>query len=302
VSCASWALGSIYSRRLPLPKGLMASAAQMLAGGLVMLVLALLHGERMTAVPSARSALAPRIPDRRRIDRRLQRVPVPSLPSAPHAGSELCVREPGGGGGLGAALAGESVAPRAVGALALILGGVAMLARAGRLHSRRMGRAYLPRHVRPVAHLIYGLGFAAGATRRPTRGAQPRRGIESSILALGQDGPIRQLALRQGVPVELLPADGMSIPALMGIRRELEKRDATVLHAHDLGPGSNGVAVRALRPKTRVNGDVPRAAHAEGRSAMPPRWPRGPPTCWWRAATRCGRTSWAGRPAARACR
>lgn len=30
--------------------------------------------------------------------------------------------------GLGAALAGESVAPRAVGALALILGGVAMLA------------------------------------------------------------------------------------------------------------------------------------------------------------------------------
>src|SRR5882672_3851274 len=40
-SCASWAFGSIYSRRLPTPKnGLMASGAQMLAGGAVILVLA----------------------------------------------------------------------------------------------------------------------------------------------------------------------------------------------------------------------------------------------------------------------
>src|SRR5436190_1140982 len=38
VSCASWAFGSIYSRRLPMPKGLMASAAQMLAGGVVILL------------------------------------------------------------------------------------------------------------------------------------------------------------------------------------------------------------------------------------------------------------------------
>src|SRR5947209_2947052 len=58
VSCASWALGSIYSRRLPLPKGLMASGAQMLAGGLVLLVLAIVHGERMAAVPSGRATLA----------------------------------------------------------------------------------------------------------------------------------------------------------------------------------------------------------------------------------------------------
>jgi len=69
VSCASWALGSIYSRRLPLPEGLMASAAQMLAGGVVMLVLGLLYGERMTAVPSARLRLALRVSHRRRIDR-----------------------------------------------------------------------------------------------------------------------------------------------------------------------------------------------------------------------------------------
>src|SRR5467141_1005822 len=58
VSCVSWALGSIYSRRLPLPKGLMASGAQMLAGGLVMLVLAALRGERIATAPSAQAVLA----------------------------------------------------------------------------------------------------------------------------------------------------------------------------------------------------------------------------------------------------
>jgi len=104
-----------------------------------------------------------------------------------------------------------------------------------------------------VAHLIYGLGFGGLEQLVVQLAARSRaRGIESSILALGQDGPIRELALKQGVPVELLPVDGMSFPALMGIRRELEKRDASVLHAHDLGPWLNGVAVRALRPKTRV--------------------------------------------------
>src|SRR2546425_5461815 len=58
VTCASWALGSIWSRRLPLPKGLMASAAQMLAGGMGLLLFAVLHGERVSAVPTARATLA----------------------------------------------------------------------------------------------------------------------------------------------------------------------------------------------------------------------------------------------------
>src|SRR5439155_3441 len=91
------------------------------------------------------------------------------------------------------------------------------------------------------------------------------RGIESSILALGHDGPIRKLALKQGISVELLPVDGMSFPALMGIRRELEKREASVLHAHDLGPWLNGVAVRALRPKTRVMATFHEQRTPEGR-------------------------------------
>jgi len=53
-----WALGSVWSRSLPLPKGLMASAAQMLAGGVAMLVLGVLLGEQVPEAPSTRSLLA----------------------------------------------------------------------------------------------------------------------------------------------------------------------------------------------------------------------------------------------------
>ncbi len=49
----SWALGSIWSSRLPLPKGLMASAAQMLTGGMVLTILGLALGERVTRFPAA---------------------------------------------------------------------------------------------------------------------------------------------------------------------------------------------------------------------------------------------------------
>jgi drug/metabolite transporter (DMT)-like permease len=49
----SWAFGSIWSSRLPLPKGLMASAAQMLTGGVVLIMLGLALGERVTSVPAA---------------------------------------------------------------------------------------------------------------------------------------------------------------------------------------------------------------------------------------------------------
>jgi glycosyltransferase involved in cell wall biosynthesis len=104
-----------------------------------------------------------------------------------------------------------------------------------------------------VAHLIYGLDLG-GLEQLVVQLAErsQKRGIESSILALGPDGPVRELARKQGVDVELLPADGLSVGALLGIRRALEKRSATHLHAHDLGPWLNAVAARALRPSTRV--------------------------------------------------
>lgn len=59
LSAASWAFGSVYSKRLSLPKGMMSSAAQMLVVGPGFLILGALSGERITQTPSmlATSAL-----------------------------------------------------------------------------------------------------------------------------------------------------------------------------------------------------------------------------------------------------
>lgn len=58
VAAASWAFGSVWSRHLPMPSGLMATAAEMLAGGAIMLVLGFLRGERLHDLPSAPSIWA----------------------------------------------------------------------------------------------------------------------------------------------------------------------------------------------------------------------------------------------------
>lgn len=54
----AWAFGSVWSRDLPQPAGLMASAAQMLAAGLVFVPIALLRGETVTQRPSLGSSFA----------------------------------------------------------------------------------------------------------------------------------------------------------------------------------------------------------------------------------------------------
>jgi len=51
----SWGLGSILSQHLPSPKGLMASAAQMLVGGVMLFIVGSAIGERMTAFPGPRA-------------------------------------------------------------------------------------------------------------------------------------------------------------------------------------------------------------------------------------------------------
>jgi len=53
-----WALGSVWSRRLALPAGGMATAAQMLTGGAMMLAIGLARGERLHHLPSGRSLSA----------------------------------------------------------------------------------------------------------------------------------------------------------------------------------------------------------------------------------------------------
>lgn len=54
-AAASWAFGSIWGKRLAMPEGVMASAAQMLAGGLVLVLFSLLSGEHWPAQMTAKS-------------------------------------------------------------------------------------------------------------------------------------------------------------------------------------------------------------------------------------------------------
>ena len=127
LSTVTWALGSIWSRRLPLPKGLMSSASQMLAGGAVLLVASLLHGDRLGPVtPHALAAFSyltvfGSIVGYSAYSYLLNHVRPALATSYAYVNPVVAV-------GLGAGLAHESIAPSAIGALALILGGVALLA------------------------------------------------------------------------------------------------------------------------------------------------------------------------------
>jgi drug/metabolite transporter (DMT)-like permease len=58
IATMSWALGSIWSKHLDLPQGLMASGAQMLSGGLMLFALSRAKGEHLVQVPSLQSLLA----------------------------------------------------------------------------------------------------------------------------------------------------------------------------------------------------------------------------------------------------
>lgn len=58
LAALSWAFGSAWSQHLPLPRGMMAGAAQMIAGGAIVVLAGFALGERVTALPSLRSLLA----------------------------------------------------------------------------------------------------------------------------------------------------------------------------------------------------------------------------------------------------
>ena len=50
-AAAAWAFGSVWSRHLPLPQGAMASAVEMLVGGVVLLIGSAVSGERLESLP-----------------------------------------------------------------------------------------------------------------------------------------------------------------------------------------------------------------------------------------------------------
>lgn len=55
LASASWSFGSVLSLHVPMPSGMMASASQMFSGGLIVLVVSVLAGERIPADPSMRA-------------------------------------------------------------------------------------------------------------------------------------------------------------------------------------------------------------------------------------------------------
>lgn len=131
LSTWSWALGSMWSRRLPLPGGLMAPATEMLAGGALLLGAALLRGERLASLPGLRPLAAwafltlfGSLTAFTAYNFLLRRVRPALATSYAYVNPAVAV-------GLGA-LFGEAVGPREIGALALILGGVAVVAAARR--------------------------------------------------------------------------------------------------------------------------------------------------------------------------
>ncbi|MGH8374800.1 MAG: drug/metabolite exporter YedA [Pseudomonas sp.] len=50
-AAATWAFGSVWSKHLPLPQGAMASAVEMLVGGVVLLIASAVSGEHLEKVP-----------------------------------------------------------------------------------------------------------------------------------------------------------------------------------------------------------------------------------------------------------
>ena len=58
MAACAWAFGSIWSQRQDMPPALMNTAAQMLCGGVILGVVAFLHGERLHAMPSLPASLS----------------------------------------------------------------------------------------------------------------------------------------------------------------------------------------------------------------------------------------------------
>jgi glycosyltransferase involved in cell wall biosynthesis len=118
-----------------------------------------------------------------------------------------------------------------------------------------------------VAHLVHGLrlgGLEKLVFELSILGRE--RGIEPMVLALGEDGPVRQALEAERVPVgRLFGAPGMSLEALAAIGRALHAFRADVLHAHDVGPWLNAAAARVLRPRTRVLATFHEMAEPAGR-------------------------------------
>lgn len=58
LAAVSWAFGSVWGSRVELPKGAMAAAIEMLVAGVVLLVMSVINGEKLQALPSLQGVLS----------------------------------------------------------------------------------------------------------------------------------------------------------------------------------------------------------------------------------------------------
>jgi len=126
----AWAWGSVWSRGRDLPAPFMSTAAQMLCGGVAMGLLGLALGERISAVPPLRATLAVgylaafgSIVAFSAYVWLLHHVRPALATSYAYVNPPIAVL-------LGALLLGERFSVHAIGAMAVILGGVLIIARA----------------------------------------------------------------------------------------------------------------------------------------------------------------------------
>lgn len=132
LAAAAWAFGSVWSRGRNLPPPFMATAAQMLCGGLLMLLFGLLRGERLLALPPVESVAAlaylavfGSIIGFGGYIWLLNNVRPALATSYAYVNPPIAVL-------LGALLAGETVTAHTVVAMAVILSGVVLISRGSR--------------------------------------------------------------------------------------------------------------------------------------------------------------------------
>ncbi|MDF3030334.1 MAG: Protein of unknown function transrane [Moraxellaceae bacterium] len=138
-AAVSWAFGSIWGRHHDLPKGFMASAAQMLAGGVALLAVALLRGESLAAVPTAKAlwSLAYLVFVGAILGFSAYVYLLDNV--RPALATSYAYVNPGVAVLLGVWLGGESVDTVELAALAVILGGVVMVYLPAGRHAGRTG-------------------------------------------------------------------------------------------------------------------------------------------------------------------
>jgi drug/metabolite transporter (DMT)-like permease len=124
----SWAFGSVLAPRLTLPKGLMATAAEMLCAGAMFPLIGLLRGERLTQAPTTSSLVAfaylvicGSLIAFSAYGFLLRRV-RPALATSPAYVNPIVAVA------LGVGFAGERIGPVGLAAMAVIVSGVALLA------------------------------------------------------------------------------------------------------------------------------------------------------------------------------